>query len=66
MFPEGGGFVNLTVPEGGPTATGMNPEGGTAEKMLPSTSPHTHTHTNRLISGTTLTKEGIWKIGWKY
>ena len=32
MFLEGGGFVNITVPEGGPTATGMNPEGGTAIK----------------------------------
>ena len=39
VFPEGGGFVNITVPEGGPTATGMNPEGGTAKKKLPSTPP---------------------------
>ena len=39
MFLEGGGFVNTTVPEGGSTATGMNPEGGTAKKMLPSTPP---------------------------
>ena len=39
MFPEGGGFVNITVPEGGPTATGMNLEGGTAKKKLPCTPP---------------------------
>ena len=39
MFPEGGGFVNITVPEGGPTATGMNPEGGTAKKKLLSIPP---------------------------
>ena len=37
VFPEGGGFVNITDPEGGPTATGMIPEGGTTEKKLPST-----------------------------
>ena len=49
MFPEGGGFVNITVSEGGPTATGMNPEGGTAKKKLLSPLPH------RLISGTALT-----------
>ena len=47
MFPEGGGFVNITVPEGGPTATGMNPEGGTAKKVA-FHPPH------RLISGTAL------------
>ena len=35
MFPEGGGFVNITVLGGGPTATGMNPEGGTAKKVAP-------------------------------
>ena len=28
----GGGFVNITYLEGGPTATGMTPEGGTTEK----------------------------------
>ena len=50
MFPEGRGFVNITVPEGGPTATGMNPEGGTAKNKLPST-PH------RLINGTALSKQ---------
>ena len=32
VFPEGVGFVNITVPEGGPTATGINAEGGTAKK----------------------------------
>ena len=48
MFPEGGGFVNITVLEGGPTATGMNLEGGTAKKKLPST-PH------RLINEPALT-----------
>ena len=32
MFPEGAGVVNVTDPEGGPTATGMIPEGGTVEK----------------------------------
>ena len=37
VFPEGGGFVNITDPEGGPTATGMILEGGTTEKKLPST-----------------------------
>ena len=37
VFQEGGGLVNITVPEDGPTATGMNPEGGTAKKKLPST-----------------------------
>ena len=25
VFPEGGGFVNITDPEGGPTATGTLP-----------------------------------------
>ena len=35
MFPEGVGFVNITVPEGGPTAAGMNPEDGTAKQKLP-------------------------------
>ena len=49
MFSEGGGFVNITVPEGGPTAISMNLGGGTAKKKLPSTPP------NRLISGTALT-----------
>ena len=48
MFLEGGGFVNITDPEGGPTATGMIPEGGTTEKMLPSTPPPPH----MLIIGT--------------
>ena len=33
VFPEGGGFVNVTVPEGGPTATGMNPEGVLPKKV---------------------------------
>ena len=51
VFPEGGGFVNITDPEGGPTATGMIPEGGTTEKKLPSTPPPLH----RLINGTALT-----------
>ena len=37
VFPEGAGFVNITDPEGGPTATGMIPKGGTDEKKLPST-----------------------------
>ena len=37
MFPEGGGFVNITDPEGASTATGMIPEGGTTERKLPST-----------------------------
>ena len=50
MFPEGGGFVNITVPEGGPTATGMNPEGGTAKKKVAVHPPH------RLINGTALRK----------
>ena len=36
VFPEGGVFVNITDPEGGPTATGMISEGGTTEKELPS------------------------------
>ena len=49
MFPEGGKFVNITVLEGGPTATGINPEGGTAKK---SCRPPPH----RLISGTALTE----------
>ena len=49
MFPEGEGSVNITVPEGGPAATGMNPEGGAAKKKLPST-PH------RLIFETVLTE----------
>ena len=49
MFPDGGGFVSITVPEGGPTATGMNPEGGTAKKSCLHPPPH------RLISGTALT-----------
>ena len=31
-FLEGGGFFNITDPEGGPTATGMIPEAGTNEK----------------------------------
>ena len=43
------GVVNVTDTEGGPTATGMIPEGGTAEKKLPSPPPH------RLINGTVLT-----------
>ena len=34
VFPEGeGGVVNITVPEGGLTATGMNAEGGTTKKV---------------------------------
>ena len=49
MFPEGGGFVNVTDPEGGPTATGMIPEGGTTEKNVAVHPPH------RLINGTALT-----------
>ena len=32
VFSKGGVFVNITDPEGGPTATGMIPEGGTTEK----------------------------------
>ena len=32
VFLEVGGFVNITDPEGGPTATGMIPECGTTEK----------------------------------
>ena len=32
VFPEGGGFVNITDPVGGPTATGMITECGTTEK----------------------------------
>ena len=47
MFSEGEGFVNITDQEGGPTATGMIPEGGTTEEKLPSP-PH------RLINGTAL------------
>ena len=39
VFPEGGGFVNITYQEFGPTATGMIPEGGTTEEKLPSTPP---------------------------
>ena len=31
-FRRVGGFVNITDPEGGPSATGMIPEGGTTEK----------------------------------
>ena len=54
MFLEGGGFVKITVPEGGPTATGMNPEGGTAKKKLPST-PH------RVIAGTALGCEKLFE-----
>ena len=50
VFPEGGGFVNITDPEGGPTATGMIPEGGTTEKKLPSNPPPPH----KLINGTAL------------
>ena len=50
VFPEGGGFVDITDPEGGPTATGMVPEGGTTEKKLPSTPPPP-----RLINETALT-----------
>ena len=55
MFPEGGGFVNITDPEGGPTATGMIPEGGTTEKMLPSTPPP-----HRLINGTALNSKNLF------
>ena len=44
MFPEGGGFVKITVPEGGPTAAGMNPEDGTAKKSCrPPPPPPQHT-----------------------
>ena len=32
VFPETGGFVNATDPEGGPTVTGMILEGGTAKR----------------------------------
>ena len=39
MFPEGEGFVNITDPEGRPTVTIMIPEGGAAEKKLPSPPP---------------------------
>ena len=61
MFPEGGGFVNITDPEGGPTGTGMILEGSTTEKMLPSPPhTHTHTHTHRLINGTALTAYNVW------
>ena len=49
VFPDGGGFVNITVLEGGPTATGINVEGGTAKK---SCRPPPH----RLISATALTE----------
>ena len=34
FLPKGGGFVNITDPEGGPTATSMIPEGGTTEKHI--------------------------------
>ena len=37
---RGWGFVNMTVPEGGPTATGMNLEGGTAKKSCRPPPPH--------------------------
>ena len=39
VVPEGGGFVSITDPECGPTATGMIPEGGTTEKKLLPTPP---------------------------
>ena len=48
-FRRVGGVVNITDPEGGPTATGMILEGGTTEKKLPST-------LHRLINGTALKK----------
>ena len=51
----GGGGVNITDPEGGPTATGMILEGGTAEKKLPSTPLH------RLINGTVLSIQATHK-----
>ena len=57
MFLEGGEFVNITDSEGGPTATGMIPEGGTTEKKLPSTSPPPPPPPPyRLINGTALKK----------
>ena len=57
VFPEGGGFGNITVTEGGPTATGMNPEGGTVKKKLLSTpSPR------RLISGTALISTMFFQV----
>ena len=49
-FAEGGGVGNITDPEGGPTATGMIPEGGTTEKKFPST-------LHRLINGTALKRK---------
>ena len=48
MFSEGGRFVNIAVPEGGPTAAGMNLESGTAKKKVAVHPPP------RLISGTAL------------
>ena len=54
MFPEGGGFVNITDPEGGPTATDMIPEGGTTEKSCgPPPTPL------RLINGTGLSYKAL-------
>ena len=50
VFPEGRVFVNITLLEGGPTATGINSEDGTAKKSCHPPPPH------RLISGTALTK----------
>ena len=55
VFPEGGGFVNITDLEGGATATGMILEGSTTEKKLPSTPPP-----HRLINGTALTAYNVW------
>ena len=37
VFPEGGRFVNITDPEGGPSVASIILEGGTAEKKLLST-----------------------------
>ena len=50
-FRRVGGVVNITDSEGGPTATGMIPKGGTPEKPPKKScrpSPH------RLINGTSL------------
>ena len=53
MFPEGGAFVSITDSEGGPTATGMIPEGSTTKKSCHPPPPH------RLINGTALTNSNF-------
>ena len=59
---RGGGVVNITDPEDGPTATGMIPEGGTAKQKFAVQRPPPPPPHHRLISGTALIGSSIFYL----